>query len=84
MDHLRETLVFGGGSSCIMTSVDTNNAEKKNFRKKPFQIFFSTISRVIGLRVQDELRQTSPSRPAREKIVLDLVGWSQGSENAEK
>ena len=71
-----------------MTSVDTKNAEKKkkNFiaHKKIFRIFFSTIFGVIGLQVQDELKRTSPSCPAREKMVVDPVGWSQGAQNAEK
>ena len=87
MDHLRETLAFGGGSSCTMTSVDTNNAGIKFFffQKKVFsKNFFATILGVIGLQVQHELLRTSPLRPAREKMVVDPVGWSQGSQNAEK
>ena len=69
-----------------MTSVDTNNAEKNLFfvSEKQFPIFFPPIFGVIGLQVHDEPKRTSPSRLAREKMVVDLIGWSQGAQNAEK
>ena len=68
-----------------MTSVDTNNAEKKKrfFSAKNFPNLFLTLFGVIGLQVQNELKRTSPSRPACEKMVVDPVGWSQGAQNAE-
>ena len=90
MDHLRETLAFRGGSSCIMTSVDTNNVEKKKFfcfpqKHFPKKIaFFSTYFGVTGLQVQDELEPTPPLRLHCEKMVVDLVGWSKSAPIAEK
>ena len=70
-----------------MTSVDTNNVEKKQFvlpEKSSEKTFFSPIWGVIGLQMQDEPEQTSPSRLACKKMVVDAVGWSQGAQNAEK
>ena len=54
------------------------------FGKKGFLIFFPPILGVIGLQRQDELEQTLPSRPACRGMVLDLVRWTQGAQNAEK
>ena len=48
------------------------------------KIFFLPIFEIVGLQVQDKPERTSPSRPARKKMVVDLVGWSQGAHNAEK
>ena len=77
MDHVQKILAFGGGgSSCIMTSVDTNKVEILfcDFRKKKLsQVSFLPNFGITGLQVQDELERTSPSRPVREKMVLDLV-----------
>ena len=68
-----------------MTSVDTNNAEKKLFfLKKIPKLFFSPVFGVIGLQVQDEPERTLPSCPARKKMVVDLVEWYQRAKNAEK
>ena len=54
------------------------------FRKKHFPDFFSLqLLGIIGLHVQDELQPTSSSRLARLKMVLVLVGWSQGAHNEE-
>ena len=83
MDRLRERLAFRG-SSGIMRSLDTNNVEKFFFRKNIFRNFFSPVFGVIGLRLQDDLEQTSPSPPACKKMVLNPVGWSQGAQDAEK
>ena len=75
-----------------MISVDTNNEEKRKNKifcsdKKIQEFFFipfSPIFRVIGLQVQDELERTSPLHLACKNMIVDLVGWSQGAQNAEK
>ena len=51
--------------------------------KRSSENVFSSIFGVTGLQMQDELKQTSLSRPARKKVVLDPLGWSQGAQNAE-
>ena len=47
-------------------------------------LFFHQIFGVTGLQVQDELERTSSWRLAREKMVVDLIGWSRGAQNTEK
>ena len=49
-----------------------------------FPRFFPSVFGNIGLQVQDELQQKAPLRPARRKMAVDLLGWSQGAHNAEK
>ena len=75
-----------GGSSCIMTTVDKNNVEKSKFSfwKKNLSEYFSPLLGVMELQVHDELKRTSPLRLARNKMFVDVVGWSQGAQNAEK
>ena len=82
-----------GGSSCIMTSVDTNSveffffvflfSEKGNLFKKIFSLFWGRPFR-IGLQVREEPARMSPSRPARKEMVQGPVGSSQGAHNVEK
>ena len=45
-------------------------------RHKQCKSFCTPICRVMGHQVQYELEQTSLSRPAREKMVVDPVGLS--------
>ena len=56
-----------------------------DFGKKFSEIFFFWGPPLqTGLKSQDELEWTSPSRPACEKMVMDPVGWSLGAQNVEK
>ena len=59
-----------GGSSCILTRVDTNNVRENVFfaTKNVIQIFFPQIFRVIRPQVQDELERTWTSRLACKKL----------------
>ena len=75
MDPLREHWRFGGVIMQHDKCRHKQCREKRNFFyffwKKNFPNFFSTICGVIRLQVQDELQRTSPSRPARKKVVVD-------------
>ena len=53
-----------------------------NFGKSFFAKIFFSIFGIIGLHVQDKLERTLPLLPAREKMVVDSVRWSQGAENS--
>ena len=70
-----------------MKSIDTDHADFFFiFRKPTFlpRIFECPVFQIIGLQVQDELKQTPPLCLAREQMVVDPVVWSQSAHNADK
>ena len=60
-----------------MTSVHTN------IREAFFFFFLRGPKSLIGLQVRDELKRTSPLRPARKNMVDDPIRKSQGANNAD-